>query len=146
MSNDWGALQERFTAAFESFLAACSQLDPACYEQTTIDGQWTLKDIVAHLTGWEHEATERFWRFLAGPTDDITYEIDSFNSRSVAARQHLSWNQALKELKMARSHLQEAIATTTPDDLARESRFTEWLQSITRHYQEHTAQLHALQR
>lgn len=141
MSNDWQALQQQFAAAFDRFLDVCAQLAPALQEQKIIDNQWSPKDLVAHFTGWEHEATERFWRFLAGPTENITYDMDNFNSRSIAARQHLTWNQAVRELKAARQSFLEAIAAITPDDLAQESRFSEWLDNIIQHYQEHTLQL-----
>ncbi|HEU5199988.1 MAG TPA: DinB family protein [Ktedonobacterales bacterium] len=141
MSNDWQALQQQFAAAFDNLLEACEQIDPALHEQQVVDGQWSPKALVAHLTGWEHEATERFWRFLAGPTENITYDNDSFNSRSIAARQHLTWNQTIRELKTARQSFLEAIAAVTPDDLAHEPRFSEWLANITEHYAEHTMQL-----
>ena len=141
MSNDWQALQQQFAAAFDMFLDVCAQIDPALQEQKVVDGQWSPKDLVAHLTGWEHEATERFWRFLAGPTESIAYDDDSFNSRSVAARQHLTWNQTIRELKTARQSFLEAIAAITPDDLTQEPRFAQWLVTITEHYAEHTMQL-----
>ncbi len=140
----WEALQARLTAAFNGFLAACNQLDQRLYEQPIIGDQWSVKDIVAHLTGWDHEATERFWRFLAGPTEDITYNVDEFNARSVAARQHFSYNQAIKEWSSVHKGLEEAIAAVQPEDLEHEGRFVEWLQAISRHYEEHTAQLKSM--
>ncbi len=141
MDTNGTALQEQFAAAFQSFIDTCSHLDLNLYEQKILAGQWSPKNIVAHMTGWEHEATERFWRFLAGPTEDVTYNVDEFNSRSVAARQHLTWEQTIRELKAARQALQEPLAVVTSDDLERESRFSEWLEAMTRHYAEHTAQL-----
>ncbi len=144
MSDDWTILQENLAAAFAGFLEVCDQLDSRLYENTTIDGQWSAKDVVAHLTGWDHEATERFWRFLAGPTEDITYNADEFNSRSVAARQHFSYGQALKELKTVHRGLEEAIAAVQPEDLENESRFVEWMEALSTHYAEHTMQLRRL--
>jgi DinB superfamily len=141
MSEDWITLQTRLTAAFNNFLAACDQLNTGRYEQGTVDGQWSLRDIVAHLTGWDHEATERFWRFLAGPTEDSTYNNDEFNARSVAARQHFSYQQVSKELRSVHRGLEEAIAAVQPENLAAEPRFAEWLVALSSHYEEHTAQL-----
>ncbi len=142
---DWTALQTRLATAFADFLAACDQLDPGLYEQGTIDGQWSLRDVVAHLTGWDHEATERFWRFLAGPTEPVTYNINEFNARSVAARQHLTYSQAVKELRSVHRGFEEAIAAVQPEDLAEQSGFVEWLTELSKHYEEHTAQLKRLQ-
>lgn len=144
MSNDWRTLQENLAAAFADFLETCDHLDPRLYEQGTVDGQWSVRDVIAHLAGWDHEATERFWRFLAGPTEDSTYDADEFNSRSVAARQHFSYSQALKELKSVHRSLEEAIAAVQAEDLESDSRFVEWLEAISAHYAEHTAQLKRL--
>ena len=145
MDTHWAALQEQFAAAFNSFIETCTHLNPTLYQQNIPGSQWSPKNIVAHMAGWEHEATERFWRFLAGPTEDATYNNDEFNSRSVAARQHLTWDQTLRELKAARQALQEPLAVVSPDDLARESRFVEWLEAMTRHYAEHTQQLQQIE-
>ncbi len=144
MTDDWTALQERLAAAFASFLETCGRLDPGLYETGTVGGQWSLRDVVAHLTGWDHEATERFWRFLAGPTDDISYNNDEFNARSVAARQHFTYQQAVKELRSVHRGLEEAIAAVQPEDLEAEGRFAEWLAALSKHYEEHTAQLQAI--
>ncbi len=144
MNDDWAALQARLAAAFAGLLETCERLDPRLYEQRAVDGQWTLRDVVAHFTGWDHEATERFWRFLAGPTEDITYDNDEFNARSVAARQHFTYAQAVKEWRSVHRGLEEAIAAVQPEDLEAESRFVEWLTALSKHYEEHTAQLRAL--
>src|SRR5690242_7556358 len=144
MTDDWTALQERFAAAFASFLDTCAHLDPGLYETGAVDGQWSLRDVVAHLTGWDHEATERFWRFLAGPTEDTTYDNDEFNARSVAARQHFSYQQAVKELRSVHHGLEEAIAAVQPEDLETESRFAAWLEVLSTHYEEHSAQLKSI--
>lgn len=144
VSNEWTAVQQRLAAAFTSFLETCEQLAPRRHEEQTIDGQWFLRDMVAHLTGWDHEATERFWRFLAGPTDDLTYDNDEFNARSVAARQHFTYQQAVKELRSVHRGLEEAMAAVQPEDLAAESRFTAWLTALSSHYEEHVAQLKSL--
>ncbi|HLV98882.1 MAG TPA: maleylpyruvate isomerase N-terminal domain-containing protein [Ktedonobacterales bacterium] len=144
MNDDWTALQARLAAAFTNFLDTCDHLNPGLYEQGTIDGQWTLRDVVAHLTGWDHEATERFWRFLAGPTEETAYNTDEFNARSVAARQHFSYAQAVKEWRSVHRGLEEAIAAVQPEDLEAEGRFAEWLTAISKHYEEHTAQLQKL--
>ncbi|HEY7346721.1 MAG TPA: maleylpyruvate isomerase N-terminal domain-containing protein [Ktedonobacterales bacterium] len=147
MSEDWTALQERLAAAYASFLEVCNHLHPGLHEQGTIDGQWSLRDLVAHLTGWDHEATERFWRFLAGPTEDTPYtssEINAFNARSVAARQHFSYHQAIKELRSVHRGLEEAIAAVQPEDLAAQSGFVGWLEILSEHYEEHADQLKSL--
>src|SRR5712692_8930968 len=100
MSEEWIGLQERLASASTTFLDMCLQLDPRYAEQKDVLGQWSLKDIVAHLIGWDREAARRFRLFMAGPTEDLTYNVDEFNSQSVAARQHLSWDQVIEELRL----------------------------------------------
>jgi hypothetical protein len=42
-------LQEEYQQ-WEAFL---DQISPACMEQPGVNGDWSMKDIVAHLTGWQ---------------------------------------------------------------------------------------------
>ena len=144
MNADWTALQARLATAFTNFLDTCDHLDPGLYEQGVVHDQWSLRDVVAHLTGWDHEATERFWRFLSGPTEDSTYNNDEFNARSVTARQHFSYAQAVKEWRSVHRGLEEAIGAVQPEDLEADSRFATWLVTLSSHYEEHAAQLRTL--
>ena len=137
----WVALQNRLAAAFVTFLAVASRLDPAARERAGVCGVWSPKDMVAHLIGWDFEAARRLRAFVAGPTVDITYDLDAFNAGSVVARQYLSWEQILAELQAARQTLQEAIAAVTDDDVAREPRIAAWVAGRSDDYEEHTAQL-----
>ena len=60
-----------------------------------------------------------------------------------AARQHLSWKQALDELDDAHKELQQAIVLVEPQHLEADRRFFEWLEGRSRDYEEHTAQIQA---
>ena len=51
---DW--LEEQYQQ-WEAFL---DQIDPALMEQPGVAAHWSIKDIVAHLNGWQQNFVERF--------------------------------------------------------------------------------------
>lgn len=141
MEHRWRILQHELSHAYDRFRRTVGQLAPSAREQSGVCGEWSPKEVVAHLAGWDREAARRFQQFMQGPTEDIDYDLDAFNAESVAARQHLAWEQALHELDKAHRVLQQAIALVEPQHLEADSRFFEWLEGRSRDYDEHTAQI-----
>jgi hypothetical protein len=37
---------------YRQWQALLAEIDPACMEQPGVNGDWSMKDMVAHLTGW----------------------------------------------------------------------------------------------
>lgn len=141
MSTAWSTLQDRLAGAFDVFQEVASQLDPAARERAGVCGFWSPKDVIAHLIGWDLEATRRLRAFMSGPTEDLTYDLAAFNAGSVVARQYLSWNEILVELQTAQQTLREAMVALGDEDVAREPRISQWIAGRNSDYEEHTAQL-----
>ncbi len=70
---------------------------PASKVDSVLFGEWSLKDVLAHLIGWD----EYFARIvgLLKSGEDIPYwgSISSFNEASVNARRDLSWQEVYEE-------------------------------------------------
>ena len=71
--------------------AALQALDPdtLIYEE----GEWTIKDIIGHLTTWEEEAIAAMQAYLKNSTyvmDLKKSSEDEFNARQVARRKNFS--------------------------------------------------------
>jgi len=143
MDHQWRTLQHRLSHAYDRFRHTVEQLAQGARERLGVCGEWSPKEVVAHLAGWDREAARRFHQFMQSPTEDIDYDLDGFNARSVAARQHLSWEQTLDELDDAHQELQQAIALVEPQHLEADSRFFGWLEGRSGDYEEHTVQIQA---
>ncbi|MFA6249993.1 MAG: ClbS/DfsB family four-helix bundle protein [Candidatus Shapirobacteria bacterium] len=85
-----------FLQARKKFLLALDQV-PQDKKTDILFDQWSLKDIVSHLNGWD--------KFLIGIIEDLQsnrvlqkwQKINEFNQKSVFARQGWSWNQVYQE-------------------------------------------------
>lgn len=104
-------------------------------------GDWSPRETVAHLSGWLVEAQRRYSQFDDHMPGDMTYDVDSFNAATVAARAHYSWNPTLAEL---RGLVQDLIARAEalPEERRLEDpRYGEWLVALAQDCTRHAAQL-----
>ena len=143
MDETWETLKDNLFRAYNHFNHKLMQLQQSQREQAGVCGHWSPKEVVAHLAGWDREAARRFHQFMKGPTEDIKYDLDTFNSESVAERQYMNWEQTLKELDEAHHTLRHAIELVEPKHIKMESRFFGWLEGRIRDYKEHIIQIEA---
>lgn len=72
---------------------------------------WTIRQVLAHLTGWDEAVTASLQAFLEGSTAAIaSYRgINEYNARSVETRVDLSYEQTRREWEVARVELRAAL-------------------------------------
>ena len=130
------ALNKQFaelTEAHAEFIEIANQLDPEKRFQPGVCGEWSPKDVVAHLVGWD----ALLLAFIIDadnftPPDDI----DQFNQQSVANCTHLGWPEVLQEMADTFYHLQRAMGTVTPERSTHD-RVLSWLAGRTEDYALH---------
>jgi hypothetical protein len=103
-------------------------------------GQWTPKQVAAHLAGWDREAARALQAFLAGAPENLVTDIDAFNRASVDARAHLSWGSTCMELRLAYESLQRAIEEIIHAQ-AHAPGYLAWMDGRIADYVAHMAQL-----
>ena len=130
-------LHEKLDFAYINFVQVAHQLDPIKRYQAGVCGEWSPKDVVSHLIGWD--------KSLKGFIVDIEnfdppYDIHKFNMVSVKSREHLSWDEVMDELETNIQELAQAIATVEPQ-MKIYDRVQEWLLGRTKDYELHKNQL-----
>src|SRR5262249_5600569 len=88
-----------------------------------LDGQWefypgwTVKELLAHMTGWDEATSDSLRAYAEGRESAIaSYRgIDEYNSRSVATRTHLHFDRVKLEWEQARKEL-KAVIQDMPDE------------------------------
>ncbi|MBL8153589.1 MAG: maleylpyruvate isomerase N-terminal domain-containing protein [Anaerolineae bacterium] len=72
---------------------------------------WTIRQVLAHLTGWDEAVTASLRAFLEGSDAAIaSYRgINEYNARSVETRADLSHEQTRREWEVARTELCAAL-------------------------------------
>jgi uncharacterized protein (TIGR03083 family) len=100
-------LIQQLDDAREKLQAVLAGIDP----QTEIYPNWTLKELFAHLTGWDEAVTSSLRAHAGGeePAALATLGIDVYNKESVETRDALSYEQTVKECELAREQLKAAL-------------------------------------
>jgi hypothetical protein len=78
---------------------------------------WTIKHVLAHLTGWD-DATTSSLRAHASGQDQVTPAaegIDFYNAHSVSTREGLDYDHTYREWQLAREELKDAIRNIPPE-------------------------------
>jgi hypothetical protein len=105
-------------------------------------GDWSVKDIIAHVTSWEEEALKHLPTILDGKTPprySVTYGgIDAFNARTAELKRRLSLSDVLKEQEDTHRRLLALIRSAPDEQFAGETRFRRRIRLDTYgHYPHH---------
>ncbi len=142
--SEWLKLCENLSIVEEDFIQVMDSLNTTLRVQKIAEGNWSAKDILSHIVGWELEVVKQFKTFLTTPDVDDNYDIDSFNKSAVELRKHSSWDQTAADLKTAQAELSAFLSKLTQKEIDEEKRFIEWVDILVNHYIHHTKQLKQL--
>ena len=95
-------------------LALLARIPPEDIVRPGTQGDWSIKDVLAHFAAWEDEGTERLRLIRHGRADRIRYfddlrEADAFNANAVRAVRSVSLPGILRRLARARLRLHAAV-------------------------------------
>ncbi len=109
-------LIEELDKSRKLFQAVVDQLD----RDALIYPPWTIRHVLAHLTGWDDATTSSLHAHAGGqdPATPAVQGIDFYNAHSVSTREELDDDQTYREWKLAREELQAAIRKMPPEKFA----------------------------
>ncbi len=112
-------------------------------QQPGVVEDWSVKDILAHVTWWEEEALKHLPFILQGgrpPRYSVLYGgIDAFNAQMTERKRALSLAEVLTELDETHSRLVEYVHSVPEEQFTSETRFRRRLRLDTySHYPIHT--------
>ena len=126
----WAAIKESYAGLSDSQL-----MEP------DVMGNWSVKDILAHVTTWEEEALKYLPLIITGgrPPRYIQYGgIDAFNAQMTEQKQGLALSEVLKQLDETHRRLIDYIRSVPEEHFTRETRFRHRLRLDTySHYPLH---------
>jgi hypothetical protein len=93
--------------------AVVVRIDPS----KEISPGWTVKDVLAHITGWDEVVNTSLRSFLGcGELDITTIEsIDDYNAKAVAVREGMSLDEVMADWSLTRREL-IALLREIPQD------------------------------
>jgi uncharacterized protein (TIGR03083 family) len=102
---------ERMRSARAELNAALSGLSEEQIAGDVVAGEWTVKDIVAHLAAWQVEALRAVEQAERGeePGPMINETVDEWNARRVAERRRLPLVDVIQEFTESHDELLAAL-------------------------------------
>ena len=132
-------------AAARSELLQAVDAIPGQRRLETAMGEWSVKDVVAHLIGWQDGYAAALEAAAGGERPSIPgYEDDdSYNARSVDAARGDSWEQVMGQLRTSRERYEAAIRglRALPEDRWAAGRTLHRLSQMSTHEREHIAEI-----
>lgn len=136
LDNAWTTLRESYAGLTEDEMMAPG-----------VAGDWSVKDMLAHVATWEEEALKYLPLILAGgrPPRYASYGgIDAFNARMTEAKRRLSLAEAQRHLEETHRQLIAYLRRVPEEQFATETRFRHRLRLDTySHYPLHATMIRA---
>ncbi len=128
------------------------QLLPEIDPQKEIYPGWTIKDMLAHMTGWDDATIDSLRAHVVDrpPSLEAIRSLDEYNARTVTSRQDLDYDHVLKEWRLTRQVLRTVIEQM-PEDKFFSPLIVPWGEKATvtylvdmfrDHEEEHTQDIH----
>jgi hypothetical protein len=134
-------LLNRLDQAWEAFKESYTGLPNARLTEPGVTGDWSVKDILAHVTTWEAEALKHLPVIIAGgrpPRYATLGGINAFNADMTEQKRGLSLADVLKELDDTHRRLVDFIRRMPEAQFMRETRARKRIRLDTySHYPEH---------
>ncbi len=136
-------LLARLDQAWLAFQASYAGLTDAQMVAPGVTDDWSVKDLIAHVTWWEEEAIKHLPEIAEGitPARYATQYggIDAFNAQMTTLKHDLPLAAVLRQMEDTHRRLVAYLQTIPEDHFARETRFRRRLRLDTySHYPIHT--------
>jgi DinB superfamily len=136
-------LLQRLDQAWVAFKDSYTGLSEDEMMEPGVTGNWSVRDIIAHVTWWEEEALTHLPLILEGgkpPRYSVTYGgIDAFNAQKTELNKTLSLAEVVRHQEEIHLCLVDFLQTVPEDQFTQETRFRHRLRLDTySHYPLHT--------
>ena len=118
-------LLKRLDTAWMAFTESYAGLSESRLVEPGVMGDWSVQDILAHVTTWEDEALKHLPLIIAGgrPPRYVTYGgIDAFNAQMTERKRGLSLGEVQQQLDETHRRLIDFIQSAPTDQLTGETR------------------------
>ena len=120
-------LINKLEQAWEAFTESFTGLTDEQMVEPGVTEDWSVKDILAHVTGWEEESLKHIPHILQGiqpPRYSIAYGgIDAFNALKTEEKKGLSISEIRKQLYVTHRKVVGYIKTVPEEQFSPTSRF-----------------------
>ena len=138
-----GQVLTKLNLAWSEFNESYAGLPDEQLLESGVTGNWSVKDILAHVSWWEEEALKFLPYILEGkqpPRYSVLYGgIDTFNAQMTELKRDLPLSVVRSQLEETHLRLIEYVSSVPEEQFVRETRFRRRLRLDTySHYPIHT--------
>ena len=127
---------ERESLAWLDLNELVTDLPDECWTQPGAAGDWSLKDVWAHIADWMKETRRVMPILIRG--EPVSAHIQTFNAEHDARNRNLSLDAARKRVERERKQLLKLFRSMSEEDLLGNRRCYTWASYATyNHYAEH---------
>jgi hypothetical protein len=144
-------LEAALTAARDELLAAPALIPAEERSSRLVCGEWTLKDVIGHITDWEWIGAEGLRSMAAGrqPEVEDAGDLEAWNQAHYEARRDQPWDRLWGDFNGVHEELVKTLAGMGQAEMARSFRFPwgstgtlyEWVAIWVGHDQEHATEV-----
>lgn len=136
-------LLQKLDTAWHEFQESYAGLSDREILEPGVTGDWSVRDLIAHVTWWDEEALKHLPLILEGgrpPRYSVTYGgIDAFNAMMTVQKQDLSLAAVREQFEETHHRLVAYLLSLPPDQILTNDRFKRRLRLDTYgHYPLHT--------
>lgn len=136
-------LLKKLEKAWAAFKESYAGLSDAQLTEPGVTGEWSVRDLLVHVTTWEVEAIKHLPHILKGgspPKYSVTYGgIDAFNAQMMDEKRGLPLPAVLAQLEETHQRLVDYLQGAPDEQFTKETRFRRRLRLDTySHYPIHT--------
>ena len=141
-------LLKQLDRAWTAFKESYAGLSDSQLTESGVTGNWSVKDMIAHMTWWEEEALKHLPLIIKGgrpPRYSVKYGgIDAFNALMTEQKRSLSLSDVLRQQDETHRRLIAYIQIVPEEQFTRETRVRRRLRLDTyNHYPKHAKAIRA---
>jgi hypothetical protein len=134
-------------AARRQVLEAANSLSPAAQDKVFL-GEWSVKDLLAHLVGWDYTNLTAVQEILAGQKPGFWTHYDrdwkSYNAQLVAQYRRDDFTELVAAVEQSHRTLIDYLQTVPADEYVKRKQIASLLRAETKDEEEHHRQIEEL--
>jgi hypothetical protein len=122
-------LLQRIRSEHERLEATLSRLSPEQWLQPNVEGAWSPKDTIAHLSAWEGRVVRWSGEALGGQVPELPVGeqvVDQINAQIYADNRERPLAEVRAEFDSSHSQVLRAVEDTAEADMSRTGLFEAW--------------------
>lgn len=101
-------ITQQYKQTRQDLLETLKMLPPA-KENEIVTGEWTARDVISHLIGWDQHTIELVEAVFEGEQLETIEDEDEYNQKVILENQQLTWEELVERFEDNSAHLLQSF-------------------------------------